>query len=81
MSAMEHKESYERFYHGLRKASSRMRELAGVTKNKDWLSIAASMEDVFQQGKKFYASKPLTDGQVMGMTEERANEAKNASLQ
>lgn len=78
MSVMEHKESYERFYHGLRKASSRMKELSALTKNKDWLLIAKSMDELIHEGRKFYASKPLTEGQVIGMTDARAAEAKTA---
>lgn len=76
MSVMEHKESYERFYHGLRKASSRMKELSLLVKNKDWLSIARSLDELVHEGRKFYASKPMAEQKIIQMTDERAAEAR-----
>lgn len=52
MSNMERNESIERFSEGLRKASSRARELATVQGQPMWLSVATSLEGLLEKGKR-----------------------------
>lgn len=64
MSEMSPKESVERFSEGLKKASSRARELGKSTMNPIWNNIATSLEGIRIKGEKMISSKALTTAQV-----------------
>ncbi len=65
-------ESFERFSEGLKKASSRMRELGYAQKDRNWNKIAFQLDGIRKQGETAFRSKPLTEAEVMQMTEQRA---------
>lgn len=52
MSNMERNESIERFSEGLKKASSRARELAVSQGQPMWISVATSLEGLLDKGMK-----------------------------
>lgn len=69
MSNMELKEAYERFYHGMRKASDCAKKLAHSQKDKNFLAIAASLDMMCAQGTKLYESPGLSPQESLNMVD------------
>lgn len=60
MSEMTLNESIERFEQGLRKASSRARQLSKIQGSKSWEQIAINLDQLRQKGRLMYSQKGLT---------------------
>lgn len=71
---MESYESFERFGEGMKKASSRAREMGVAQKDRNWTKLAFALDGIRQQGEKIFHSLPLTEQEVMKMTEIRAKD-------
>ena len=67
-------ESHERFCEGLKKASSRMREIGCAQKDRSWNQVAFQLDKIRDEGTRAFQSKPLTEAEVMKLTEQRAKE-------
>lgn len=69
-------ESFERFREGLAKAISRARELGFMQKNRDWETVAVSLEGVLRNGTKFFNAKALSEMETNLMLDKRQKDIK-----
>ncbi len=76
--AMTRVESWERFEEGLKKASSRLRELDKLVKKKQWEKVAAGLDSILFSGRTLYRSAPLTQAQIDVMIEDRVKNLRKA---
>lgn len=67
------KEALERFSDGLKKASSRARQLGHAQKSKHWLKIASGLELIRVNGLKMANGKPLSRQEVIEKIDSRQN--------
>ncbi len=74
MAEMNAGESMERFSEGLKKASSRARELGAVQMDRNWNKLAFALDNIRQQGEKMFGEKPLTEQEVTAIIERREKE-------
>ena len=76
MSELSTAESFERFNEGLKKASSRAKELGRVQKNANWDKISEMLDGIRAKGEVFYKSKSLAEHQVQQMINARVDSKK-----
>lgn len=71
MSSFTTSEILERYSDGLRKASSRAREMFTLTNNRMWIDIANSLEGIRKNGETMAISKALTRTQVLDLLDKK----------
>ncbi len=68
---MERNESIERFEEGLKKASSRARELGKAQNNSNWEKIAIGLDQMRSNGMAMYHAKAISRATALALLDKK----------
>lgn len=74
--SMQDVEIIERFVEGLKKASSRCRELGAIQKSKHWNDISANLDKLLANGLDLYKRKEISRQDALKILDERQKNLK-----